>query len=108
MSQPPALEHDCEPPFGYEPARLTRRCGSGTGSGRSSIWLKSEKIAAFAPIPSASDSTATAVTNGVLKSVRSATLRLAMTVGWRLQLGQGAEAKSLLPSLPRRPSSMAL
>jgi hypothetical protein len=34
--------------------------------------LNSEKIAAFAPIPSASDTMATPVTNGALKRVRSA------------------------------------
>ena len=48
----------------------------GTGSGRSSIWLNSEKMAAFAPMPSASERTATAVTNGVLKSVRKASLQI--------------------------------
>ena len=44
-------------------------------------------MAAFAPMPSASESTATVVTNGVLKSVRKASLRLAMmswneTMAW--------------------------
>ena len=51
-----------EPGFGPGAARLTSRAGSGTGSGRSSIWLNSEKMAAFAPIPSASDTIATMVT----------------------------------------------
>jgi hypothetical protein len=61
-------------------ARFTSRSGSGTGSGRRSIWLKREKIAAFAPMPSASDTMATIVTNGVLNSVRSANLRLSIMV----------------------------
>ena len=47
------------------PRRLTSRIGSGTGSGFISSWLNSEKIAAFAPMPSASDTIATMVTNGV-------------------------------------------
>jgi hypothetical protein len=42
--------------------------------------LKSEKIAAFAPIPSASDMMATVVTNGDLNSMRSANFRLSITV----------------------------
>ena len=70
----------CEPGFGPGAAELTSRSGSGTGSGRSSIWLNSEKIAAFAPMPSASDTMATIVTNGVLKSVRSANFRLSIMV----------------------------
>ena len=61
-------------------ARLTSRPGSGTGSGLSSSWLKSEKMAAFAPIPSASDTIATMVTKGVLKSMRSANFRLSIMV----------------------------
>jgi len=36
--------------------------------------LNNEKIAAFAPMPSASETMATPVTNGVLKRVRSANL----------------------------------
>src|SRR5471030_372562 len=59
---------------------LTRRAGAGTGSGRSSIWLNSEKMAAFAPMPSASDTIATMVTKGVLKRVRSANFRLGIMV----------------------------
>ena len=68
------------PASGPGAARLTSRAGSGTGSGCSSIWLNSEKIAAFAPMPSASDTIATIVTNGVLNSVRSANLRLGIMV----------------------------
>jgi hypothetical protein len=44
--------------------RFTSLPGSATGSGRRSIWLKSEKMAVFAPIPRASDTTATMVTKG--------------------------------------------
>src|SRR5690348_4738441 len=40
-------------------------------------------MAAFAPIPSASDTIATTVTNGVLKSARSESLRLRMADGFR-------------------------
>src|SRR6476661_5962644 len=48
------------PPF----PTTTRRCGSVTGNDLS--WLsRSEKIAVFAPIPSASDRIATTVTMGV-------------------------------------------
>jgi hypothetical protein len=42
--------------------------------------LKSEKIAAFAPMPSASDTIATIVTKGVLKRVLNANLRLGIMV----------------------------
>ena len=68
----PAWPHDCEPGLGPGALRLTSLPGSGTGSGRSSIWSNSEKIAAFAPMPSASDTTATVVTSGVLRSARTA------------------------------------
>jgi hypothetical protein len=37
--------------------------------------LKSEKMAAFAPMPSASEMIATVVTKGALKRVRRASLR---------------------------------
>ena len=59
---------------------MTSRAGSGTGSGFSRIWLKREKMAAFAPMPSASDTIATIVTKGVLNSVRSANFRLGIMV----------------------------
>jgi hypothetical protein len=42
--------------------------------------LNNENIAAFAPMPSASDTMATMVTKGVLKSVRRANLRLGITL----------------------------
>src|SRR6266566_1660759 len=63
-----------EPAFGNGSARLTSWSGSGTGSGRSRIWSNSEKIAALAPMPSASDTIAMPVTNGVLKRVRKASV----------------------------------
>src|SRR5262249_12357450 len=61
-----------EPGLGPGAKRFTSSDGRGTGSDSSSIWLKHEKIAAFAPIPRASDTIATPVTNGVLKRVRNA------------------------------------
>ncbi len=67
---------DWEPGLGPGAVRLTSRPGSGTLSGRSSTWSVSEKIAALAPMPSARESTATAVTNGVRNSVRKASLTL--------------------------------
>ena len=60
------------PGLGPGADRLTSWRGASTGSGSSRIWLKSEKIAAFAPSPSASDTIATPVTKGVLNSVLSA------------------------------------
>ena len=54
-SQWPIWLHDCEPGLGPGDLKFTRRDGSTTGSGRSSIWSISEKIAALAPMPSASE-----------------------------------------------------
>src|SRR5882672_2352853 len=67
------------PGLGPGAARFTRRPASGTGSARSRIWLNSENIAAFAPMPSASETIATIVTNGVLKRVRKANFRLGIS-----------------------------
>src|SRR6185436_6563599 len=76
-SIPPALLLDCEPGFGRGADKFTRSVVCATaGMGRSSSSLKSEKIAALAPIPRASDNAATMVTNGDLKSVRRASLTL--------------------------------
>ena len=75
-SQPPAVLQDVEPGFGPGADRLTNWSGASTGSGCRSRWLKIEKMAAFAPIPSASDTIATRVTKGVLNRVLSANLRL--------------------------------
>ena len=80
MSQSPAWLHEFEPCFGPGAARLTSRSECGTGSGRSNIWLNSEKMAEFAPMPSASDTMATIVTKGVLNSMRRASFKLSMMV----------------------------
>src|SRR3954464_9119956 len=45
-------------------------CGSWTGRGRSSTALTRLKIAVLAPMPSASDNTATSVNPGLLASIR--------------------------------------
>src|ERR1051326_7732524 len=79
-SQPPAAPHEPNPGFGPGPPRLTSRSGAGTGSGCSRSWSKSEKMAAFAPMPSARDTTATVVTNGVLIRARSASFTLDMGI----------------------------
>ena len=68
-----------DPGLGGGASRLTRRSGSTTGSGRSSNWWKTEKIAAFGPMPRASDKTATPVTTGVLNSMRNANRTFAIT-----------------------------
>src|SRR6185295_5068783 len=80
-SQLPAVLHDVEPGFGPGADRLTSRSGASAGSDCRSMRLKIEKMAAFAPIPSASETIATKVTNGVLNSVRSANLRLGIVIG---------------------------
>ncbi len=53
------LLHEFDPGFGPGAPRFTSSSGRGTGSGRSSIWWYSEKIAELAPIPSDSDRMAT-------------------------------------------------
>src|SRR5205807_4508773 len=70
-------------------ANLTSRSGCVTGSGWRSISLKSEEIAAFAPMPSASERIATTVTNGVRNRVRSDTLIFRMAY-----LGDGERSSS--------------
>ena len=47
-------------------------CGSFTGKRRSRIWSSNVKMAVFAPMPSASVSTATAVNIGFFTSIRAA------------------------------------
>jgi hypothetical protein len=59
-------------PFGLSVDIRTSRPGSSTGSVRSTSALTRLKMALFAPMPSASDSTATAVKPGFLLSVRAA------------------------------------
>src|SRR5262249_39400713 len=54
---------------------ITRRSGSGNGAGFRITALKTEKIAVFAPMPSASVKTATAVKLGDFRRDRSANLR---------------------------------
>src|SRR6266853_5602509 len=53
---------------------MTSFCGSLNGSGRSKMALAKLKIAVFAPMPSASVSTATAVKPGFFSSWRKANL----------------------------------
>ena len=52
--------------------KVTRRSGSGNGSGRRRTALTTEKIAVFAPTPSASVMTAAAVKPGRFASARAA------------------------------------
>src|SRR5262249_29168697 len=52
--------------------RTAKRSGSGYGSGRSSRAFTTLKIAVFAPIPMASETTITAVRAGVFTRVRTA------------------------------------
>jgi hypothetical protein len=56
--------HDCDPGLGPGADRLTSLAGSWTGSDRRMSSWNSEKMAVFAPMPSASETTATMVTNG--------------------------------------------
>src|SRR4030095_3356768 len=46
-------------------------CSRTTGTGRSSTALKRLKTAVFTPMPSASDTSATAVNPGVFQSIRT-------------------------------------
>src|ERR1039458_4450300 len=55
--------------------KTVRAFGSRTGSERYRTWSRSEKMDVLAPMPSASDSTATAVNNGLRASVRRAKRR---------------------------------
>src|ERR1041384_6795893 len=87
MSQSPAMPHDPYPGRGPGAPRLTSRSGAGTGSGCRRSWSKSEKMAALAPMPSARETTATAVTNGVLIRARSASFTLDM--GFRSSRQEG-------------------
>src|SRR5262249_23208073 len=58
---------------------LTSRSACGKGNGRSSTPSTTEKIAVFAPIPSASVKTATRVKPGDLRNWRRANLRSFMS-----------------------------
>ena len=87
-----------EPGFGPGRAEVDQPLGSRTGSGRSSIWSKSEKIAALAPMPSASDRIATAVRAGVRNSVRSARRRLGMDAPGRCAMVDGFSRPGSCPA----------
>src|SRR5688572_987870 len=65
---------------------FTSRSGWCTGSGRRSISSNSEKIAVLEPMTSASESAATTVTKGVLKSVRRASFRFRVVDARRSRL----------------------
>ena len=69
-----------EAPVGVSASLTTAsRCGSTTGSERSSSALMSEKMAVLAPMPSASDKAATIETMGVARSERTARRTSCMT-----------------------------
>ena len=53
----------------------TSRLGSVTGSDRRSTWLKSEKMAVLAPMPSASEAMAISTKPGLRRNVLSAKRR---------------------------------
>jgi hypothetical protein len=54
---------------------ITSACGLRTGSAHNRTLLSKLKIAVFAPIPSASERTATAVKEGVRRNERTANRR---------------------------------
>src|SRR4051812_46376392 len=89
------------PGFGPGALKLTSRFGSATGSGCSSMRSNIEKIAAFAPMPSASDTMATMVTNGVLKSVRKANLKGVIVGTHFFPLAAGPHPRRVLSLIPR-------
>jgi hypothetical protein len=64
------------------PDTTARRCGSATGSERTTRLLISEKSAMFAPMPNASDRMATMVTIGVAARLRTARRRLCNPLSW--------------------------
>ena len=74
--------------------RLTSRDGSCTGSGRSSISSNIEKMPTLAPMPSASDTMAIAVADGVRRRVRSASFRLTMRDAYRRGAGRATVGRS--------------
>src|SRR5215469_1613971 len=59
-------------PSGLQVCRMTREAASRTGSVVSKSELRMLKIAVLAPIPIASDKTATDVTPGLLRNIRNA------------------------------------
>src|SRR4030081_1257500 len=72
------------PEFARRSHTTTSRSGSLNGNGRSSTALTTLKIAVFAPMPSASVMTATAVNPGFFKSWRKANFRsfMAQCLHW--------------------------
>ena len=62
---------------------MTRRSGSGNGTGFSSTALTTEKIAVFAPMPSARAATAAIVKLGLCRNVRSEYFRSRKNVSMR-------------------------
>jgi hypothetical protein len=56
---------------GLLPQKRANRSGCGNGSGRNSVALTTLKIAVFAPIPSASIITASAVKPGFFHNIRA-------------------------------------
>src|SRR5690348_5191891 len=96
------------PGVGPGAAVFTSSSGCGTDSGRRRISLKSEKIAAFAPMPSASDSTATPVTKGLRKSARMASLKLGISGpsmwGRRFDSATGANGLEKISALRTGPT----
>src|SRR6266513_5015913 len=75
----PELRESVTPRLGLTEAIRTSRSGSRYGSGRSNTALTTLKMAVFAPMPSASVSTATAVKPGFFRSWRKANLRSFIT-----------------------------
>src|SRR5437016_6108390 len=71
----PELRESVTSRLGLTEAIRTSRSGSRYGRGRSSTALTTLKIAVFAPMPSASVSTATAVKPGFLSNWRKANLK---------------------------------
>src|SRR5258708_31556630 len=65
------------PLVGCDSKTCTRRSGSGNGKGRSRTAFTTVKIAVLAPMPSASERTATAVKTGDRAKVRRAKRRSA-------------------------------
>src|SRR5215831_12203141 len=71
---------ETEPWRGPGDDKLTSCSGACTGTSCNKISWNNEKIAAFAPIPSAKEITATIVTNGLFKKVRSASFKFILLI----------------------------
>jgi hypothetical protein len=90
---------------GFQPScsTVTSRDGSRYGSGRSSTALTTEKIAVFAPMPSASVSTATAVKPGFLRIVRTPNLTSCIRVSTKPPPFTSLHASFTRVQLPKLP-----